>query len=123
MGISPSSVDPFVATAFAVESRTKAGGNGVVLYGSREELGNPSIGMGNVRKTLEREVSVGLKPTDFAAAAPNSISVDEAREILSELGFNIPSTINSDEARQFLENTPKLTPEQVNEFVIRATGL
>ena len=79
--------------------------------------------MGNVRKTLEREVSVGLTPTDFAAAAPNSITVDQAREILKEIGFDVPSTLDSDMARKFLEETPKLSPQQVQEFVNRAASL
>ena len=121
LGISPASVDPFVATVFGVESKTK-GGNGVVLYGSQEGFGNPAVELGNVRRTLEREVSVGLTPTEFAAAAPNSISVDRARQILQEIGFNIPSTLNSDEARNLLENTPKLSPKQIQEFINKAAN-
>lgn len=122
LGISPASVAPLVATVFAVESNT-IGGNGIVLYGSQEGLGNPSIELGNVRRTLEREVSVGLTPTDFAEAAPNSITVGQAREILKEIGFDIPATLDSDAARQFLEETPKLSPEQVQEFVTKAASL
>ena len=118
LGISPASTDPLVATVFALEGKAK-GGNAVILFGTKQQLGNPAVDLGNVRRILEREVGVGLTPSDFARNAPNSVPVDKARQILSELGIaDLPPSIQStDEATRILKNTPRLSPEQILEFV------
>ena len=123
LGISPASTDPLVATVFALEGKAK-GGNAVILFGTKQQLGNPAVDLGNVRRILEREVAVGLAPSDFARNAPNSVSVDKARQILSELGIaDLPPSIQStDEATRILKNTPRLSPEQILEFVRRSSN-
>nr|WP_255346718.1 RHS repeat-associated core domain-containing protein [Synechococcus sp. PCC 7336] len=123
LGISPASTDPLVATVFALEGKAR-GGDPIVLFGNAQDFGSPDINLGNVRRTLEREVAVGMSPSDFARNAPNSISADRARQILSELGVaDLPPSIGSvQEATQILENTPRLTPEQILEFTRRAAN-
>lgn len=121
LGISPASIDPVVATIFAIEGRA-FGAEPILQFGSKTEFGNPLIDLGNVRSVLEREVQVGLSPEEFASRAPNVISADLARQILSDMNVvNLPTVIRStQEATQILENTPRLTPAQIAEFIARA---
>ncbi|HEX8546706.1 MAG TPA: hypothetical protein VF691_07060, partial [Cytophagaceae bacterium] len=93
-------------------------------FGGKGDFSNPAIDMGNVRRTLEREVQVGMPPLEFAEQAPYSISVERAREILKDMGIaDLPQVIYSTEdGRQLLESSSRLTPEQIKEFIRRALG-
>jgi hypothetical protein len=67
-------------------------------------------------------VQVNIPPIEFQRRAQHTIPVDKARRILKEMGVadlpaSFPSTAAATEA---LENTPRLTPEQVQEFLRRA---
>ena len=119
--ISPASIDPLVATIFALESKAMAG-DAILAFGSRQGFDNPKIDLGNIRRSLEREVEVGLAPLDFLDKAPIKISVDKASQILREMGVaDLPSFISTrSESTYLLENTPRLTPEQIAEFIDRA---
>ena len=68
---------------------------------------------------------VNVSPTDFSRIAPNKISVDQARQILSDMKVaDLPSVIRtSPEATQILESTPRLTPSQIQEFLLRASQI
>ena len=117
IGLTPTSVDPVVATAFASEGASK-GVNPLILFGPRSAFGE-TLGMGNVRSLLEMEVSIGLTPSQFAATAPNSVSLARARAILAEMGIEVPSSMYNADA--FLRQSPRLTPEQIRKFIERAS--
>jgi hypothetical protein len=119
-GITPASVDPLVATVFGLEGKNK--GNAILSFGSRSSFESGAIDLGNVRRTLEREVQVDLLPSEFAKRAQGTISVDKARQILKDMGIaDLPTSIRSfNDSTQILENTPRLTPEQIHEFLKRA---
>jgi filamentous hemagglutinin len=121
LGITPASTDPLVATIFSLEGKA-VGGDAVVLNGGMRNFAGGDIDLGNVRSSLEREVQVNMPPSQFEAQAPNAIPVDVARQILSDMGIaDLPPTItNSYQATQILESTPRLTPEQIQEFLQRA---
>ena len=106
-----------MATIFALER-----GDAILAFGSRQGFNNPEIDLGNVRRSLEREVQVGLAPLDFLDKAPIKISVDKASQILREMGVaDLPSSISDRaQATDLLENTSRLTPEQIAEFIDRA---
>jgi len=120
LGLTPASTDPVVATIFSLEGRV-VGGEAVVLNGGMKRFAAGDIDLGNVRSTLEREVTVNLRPSDFAAQAPNSIPVDVSRQVLKDMGIvDLPATImNSERATQLLESTPRLTPAQTQEYLFR----
>lgn len=71
---------------------------------------------------MEREVQVNMQPSQFEAMAPNAIPVDTARQVLSDMGVaKLPPTItSSQQATQILEATSRLTPAQIQEFLVRA---
>jgi hypothetical protein len=121
LGVTPTSIDPLVATVFAAEGSMK-GANPVVYFG-RMDAFSDTLEVGNFRKVLEREVTVPLTPDAFAAKAPNSIPLTRARAILAEMGIDVPATFASvPDATQFLEKAPKMTPEQIKKFVELAGG-
>ncbi|MBF2049791.1 MAG: hypothetical protein IGS54_20895 [Elainella sp. C42_A2020_010] len=120
LGISPASIDPLIATIFALEGKGITG-NGIVLIATQRGLGNPVVDTGNFRRVLEREVQVGMLPLEFQNKALHSISVDRARQILSEMGVaELPNSIGTGDTSEYLRNTPRMTPEQIYEFVRRA---
>ena len=121
LGITPASTDPLVATVFALEGKA-IGRDAVVLTGGMRRFGAGDIDLGNVRASLEREVQVNMQPRQFEALAPNSIPVDTARQVLSDMGVaKLPPTItSSQQATQILEATSRLTPAQIQEFLTRA---
>jgi hypothetical protein len=83
-------------------------------------FGSDIIDVGNNRRTFEREVQVDMLPKDFEKRAQNKIPVDKARRILSEMGVtDLPSSITPDIERDVLKNSPRLTPEQIKEFLKR----
>jgi hypothetical protein len=121
-GITPASVDPLVATVFGLEGKNK--GNAILSFGSRSSFESGEIDLGNVRRTLEREVQVDLPPSEFQKRAQGTISVDRARQILKDMKIaDLPASLRSfNDSTQILESTPRLTPEQINEFLKRAAN-
>jgi hypothetical protein len=113
------SVDPYAATIFALEARGQ-GGTGVVQFGARADIG--SLETGNLFASREGEVSIAMSPTEFAVRAPNTISVDTARAILEEMGMPpLPRAIfDTTDSTSYLQGAPRMTPEQVAEFIARA---
>lgn len=110
--------DPYIATVFALEARGQAG-QAVVQFGPRSSIG--TFDMGNWMAVQEREVGVLMTSRDFAARAPSSVPVDTARQVLGEMGMpELPYTVASPSARSMLlDAAPKMTPEQVAEFIQR----
>jgi hypothetical protein len=110
--------DPYVATVFALESRAQ-GGQAALLYGGQSKFG--AFDMGNWMAMQEREVGVLLSPKAFAAKAPHSISPDVARQALHDMGLPpLPYSVQTPSMRStLLDAAPKMTPEQVNEFLRR----
>jgi hypothetical protein len=110
--------DPYIATVFALEARGQAG-QAVVQFGPRSSIG--TFDVGNWMAAQEREVGVLMTSKDFAARAPSSVPVDTARQVLGEMGMPaLPHTVASPSARSMLlDAAPKMTPEQVAEFIQR----
>lgn len=112
------SIDPYVATVFALEARAQ-GGQGLLQFGTRAELG--TFSRGNRYAIQEREVGLPITSQDFAERAPNAVSADQARSILGEMGMPpLPrNVLNSTDRSNFLNGVPKMTPEQINDFLRR----
>ncbi len=62
-----------------------------------------------------------MSSIDFAQRAPNSVSVDTARQALNDMGMpELPySILNSSQRSQFLDMAPRMTPEQIADFLSR----
>ncbi len=122
IGITPATTDPVVATIFATESANY--GLGVVQIASPQALAGVDILQGNVLSSLESEVGVGLPPAGFAASADTTITAAQSRAILQEMGVSLPSQIaNPGALNTVLQNTPRLTPLQIQQFINAARHL
>ena len=112
------STDPYIATVFALEARGQAG-QAVLQFGTKADVG--TFDVGNWMAEQEREVGVLTTASDFAARAPNSVSVDAARQVLGDMGMpELPYSVASPSARSMLlDAAPKMTPEQIAEFLQR----
>jgi hypothetical protein len=112
------STDPYIATVFALEARGQ-GGQAVLQFGTKADVG--TFDVGNWMAAQEREVGVLTTASDFSARAPNTVSVDAARKVFGDMGMpNLPYSVPSPSARStLLDAAPKMTPEQVAEFLQR----
>jgi RHS repeat-associated protein len=115
VGVTPASTDPVVATIFALESKNY--GTGVLKVALPEDLEGVILGPGNTRAALESEVGVQLTPTEFSERASITITADQARGILGNMGIKLPSTVNGiEQSTSLLKSTPRLTETQIRTF-------
>jgi uncharacterized membrane protein YgcG len=121
--ISPTSIDPAIATLFATHGSNF--GTGVIHVASIQHLKNLGVKFleGNVLEFAEREIPVGIKPADFATKAQITISVTKAKRILSDMGINMPSassvrTIES--LNTYINQMRPLTQAEIERFIIEA---
>jgi hypothetical protein len=111
----PTSTDPLVATLFAIES--SGHGEGVLHIALRRRFAR-RIAPGNYYKNLEREVVVALQPIQFAALADITISAQQARRHLADIGFPLPPVIAGHMNLQLkLADSPRLDEGQILQFV------
>jgi hypothetical protein len=118
VGVTPTSSDPGVATIFATHSQQF--GDAVVQIATPEDIAGAETFPGYIAS--EAEVGVDMSPAEFASRASTEIPVGVARGILSRMGIDIPSRIGIGDLSPVLENTPKLTPSQVAQFIEEARG-
>lgn len=113
------STDPLVATLFAIESSRY--GEGVVHIALRRRFRRLIVPANNY-ENLEREVAVNLLPVTFAARSDFTITAQQARDILVNLGLaNIPPAIaNLNHFHLALVIRARITEEHVQEFIKRA---
>lgn len=114
VGITPTSTDPVVGTAFATHSQQF--GNGVLHTARPADLAGAKTYPGYL--SYEAEVGVGMLPTDFTARSSLTVSSAQARSVLADIGVSVPGSLPSPAALgQFLQNSPRLRPEQVAQFM------
>jgi hypothetical protein len=120
------SIDPLVATLFAIYARQF--GQGVVLLGERAGL-EASCGPSNFGNELELAVNLRLRPVEFERRARWAVPVSESVEILAELGFSrLPiGLVTPSDLRRALEWTQadesRLNGDQIIDYNRRAEEL
>ena len=121
------SLDPLVATLFAVECRSH--GAAIVLVARRghfEEIPPGPFDM--TFQTLENQVVLATRPRGFAEAADFSLEVDRCLEILADLGFgSIAVRIRGkshlrESLLESLRLGQRLNRVQIHSFISRAMG-
>ena len=77
------------------------------------------LGAPNVLADIEREVVVNVSPLVFAEdVAVSPIEFQLAREVLEELGYEVPPVISSKgDLIIWLESSPRMADEEILEFV------
>jgi large repetitive protein len=113
VGITPTSSDPGVATIFGTHSEQF--GDSVVQIATPQDLAGVETYEGCIPS--EAEVGVELSPSEFSSRASIEIPTSAAREILGRMGISIPSRIGIEDLSPLLASTPKLSPEQISQFV------
>jgi RHS repeat-associated protein len=113
IGVTPTSSDPGVGTIFSVNSKNY--GNGILQIALPEELKGLEA-TANVLKASEKEIAIGIIPTEFSKKVSLTITSDQARGILKNMGINIPARIAESEISNIISNTPKLTEKQIETF-------
>lgn len=115
LGITSASEDALIATLFAIECQRF--GASVVLMCDRTKVAE-LIQPANVLEDLEREIVLGVSPEVFAVAhVEKRLPPQLAREILAELGFELPPTIaNKAVLHNLLQHTPRLSEEYLQRF-------
>ncbi|WP_245880535.1 RHS repeat domain-containing protein [Streptomyces zhaozhouensis] len=116
VGITPTSSDPGVATIFATHSAQY--GDDVVQIIPTSALDGVPTHAGYIR--AEAEVAVELPASELAQRATIEIPSATAREILGDMGIDVPRNVPLDQLSSVLENTPKLSTDQINQFVAEA---
>lgn len=118
VGITPTSSDPGVATIFATHSEKF--GEAVVQIARPADLEGVATYSGYIAR--EAEVGVELTPEEFSGRASTEIPSHAARSILGRMGISIPSHIGIADLDPLLENTPKLSPAQIGQFMEEAAS-
>ncbi|MEV6778675.1 putative T7SS-secreted protein [Streptomyces syringium] len=115
-GVTPTSTDPGVATAFATQSES---------FGPTVVMGIPVSALEGIETykgyiAAEAEVGVALKPLELADRASFHIPAGAARDILKDMGIYVPRRIDLDDLSAYLKEIPKLSPEQISRFITEA---
>ncbi|OZV84425.1 hypothetical protein CA850_00760 [Micromonospora echinospora] len=116
-GVTPTSSDPGVATIFATHSE-QYGSHSVVQIALPEDVAGFERYPGYIPR--EAEVQFDMLPAEFARRASMEIPASTARGILERMGINVPRTIHIDDLNPLLEFTPKLSRNQIAQFVEEA---
>ncbi|MEV7884238.1 DUF6531 domain-containing protein [Streptomyces sp. NPDC002817] len=116
-GITPTSSDPGVATVFATQAERF--GEAVVEIYPRRALQGVPVHEGYIVR--EAEWPVELSPAELSSRASVQVPSNVAREILSEMGVNVPRRVRNEDIDPLLEyDIQKLSPEQIAKFVEEA---
>jgi hypothetical protein len=106
-----------VATVFATQAERF--GDAVVEIYPRRALDDVPVHEGYIAR--EAEWPVELSPAELSSRASVQIPSSVARDILSDMGIEIPRRIGNGDIDPLLEyDVAKLTPEQISHFVEEA---
>ncbi|MFD0421580.1 RHS repeat-associated core domain-containing protein [Streptomyces parvus] len=116
-GFTPTSTDPGVATLFGRHSEQF--GEGVVQLFPRSALEGIATQRGFI--PAEAEVAVGIPASQLSKLASVELPTGVATDILAKMGIHVPRVRNIDGITDALEwDVPKLSPEQISNFVAEA---
>ena len=118
LGISSLSSDPLIAVLFGLECRRH--GEGVLLAVPNRDVRNLFCAA-NVLADIESEVAVRIPPRDLLSYAAVMIPAEVARDILRNMGFDLPEVIASyrrlrNELIDTLKRGWRLSPSQIDQF-------
>ncbi len=120
LGVTPTSTDPGVSTILATEA--EAYGEGILYITNTSKFSSVGV-TSNVLEKVESEVAVNVLPSEFPGYTTGSITPKQARGILKEMGIEIPNVIKKADVDRILRETPRLNPDQINEFLKKAQKL
>ena len=118
-------LDPLVATLFAVERRNHGAAQILALQrGIFPEMVVGPLDAGF--QELECSVTLEIAPVEFARSAEYGFEVDRALNVLNDLGFlDLDHRLSDSGALQRALSIPRrrLDPEQIQRFLIEMQGV
>jgi RHS repeat-associated protein len=116
----PTSTNPAIATMFATQASQH--GDGVLHIVSPSDLTGIRTGPGNVLAHLEAEVAVHALPRRVSNRATVTITVDAARQILADMGIDVPRFLRDAAALDAaIRQAPHMSNNQIRRFLRRAS--
>lgn len=107
----------------AAEDRLTYAGSWTDLCSSDSDLKGVTVSEGNVLGNLENEVCVEILPKEFAERSSLSVSAQDSRAILSEMGYDIPKAIyDKQQLNSILKETPRLSDNDIQVYINRILG-
>lgn len=114
-GVTPTSVDPIVATLFACRYRME--GPAIVLIARRSDLKELLDGPNLASFQYELAVNIELAPHDFEHRCHQRITVDSSLDILRNLGYRLPSRLPDLGALTLaLVNSPRMPIDDIEHY-------
>lgn len=118
MGITPTTVDPVVASLFA--ARYLMDGPAVVLIARKAELADSLDGPNLLSFRHELAINLELVPMQFEARCILKVSVQDSIQLLQELGYAVPKRLHDTGAlSQALLESPRMNQEDIDLYVER----
>ena len=116
LGVTPTSVDPIVATLFACRYRME--GSAVVLTARKADLSQLLDGPNLSSFYYELAVNLELPPDALEGLSYRRVTVEESLAALHRLGFDLPSRLPDLEAlTQALTQSPRMRVEEIDRYV------
>jgi len=120
------SLSPVVSTSFAMKTPGPLGGK-VLQIATYSDLSNKGVGAneGNVMAGYEREIIITTTPDKFAEYAFKTITMENAAEILREMGIPLPSGTGAIDTRvhdEILLSHGRMDIVKINRFIDEAKG-
>jgi hypothetical protein len=121
-GVTPTSVDPVVATLFAC--RYLMEGPAIVLLALKSDFLELLDGPNLASFSYECAVNIELPPYEFEKRSRHRVSVHDSVAILGQLGYRLPSKLPDLGAlTQALIQSPRMLMEDIERYVARCQQL
>ena len=121
-GVTPTSVDPVVATLFACRYLTE--GPAVVLLALKSDFIGLLDGPNLASFSYEYAVNIELPPYEFAKRCEFAVPVNDSVAVLNSLGYRLPSKLSDLGAlTQALLQSPRMLMEDIDRYVERCQQL
>ncbi len=116
VGVTPTSVDPIVATLFAC--RYRMDGPAVVWIAPKSEFRDRLDGPNALGFGYELAVNIDMAPPEFESRCLFGVSVDESLTILAQLAYRLPVRLPDIGAlAQALTQSPRMLSEDIVRYV------
>lgn len=121
-GVTPTSVDPIVATLFAC--RYRMAGPAIVLLALKQDLADRLDGPNLMSFAYELAVNIDLHPDEFEKRCVLSVSVDQSLALLAELGYRLPTRLPDFGAlTQAIEESSRMQRDEIDRYAARCFEL
>jgi hypothetical protein len=122
IGVTPTSIDPVVATLFACRYRME--GPAVVFLALKSDFRELIDGPNLASFSYECAVNLELPPYEFEKRCRHCVPVDHSVAFLEQLGYRLPSKLPDFGAlTQALMQSPRMFVEDIDRYVERCEQL